>query len=144
MIAVDTNVLLRYLLNDDPEQSSRAAAWFGGESQILVTDVVLVETIWTLKGKKYKQDRDSLARVVSALFEEPAVCFEDGQTVWRALTDFRKAPSLRVGGKSKFADFSDALILNKAIKCADDAGVEMSGLLTFDEALLELTGTIRP
>ncbi len=69
---------------------------------------------------------------------------DDGQTGWRALTDFRKARSLRVGRKSKFADFSDALILNKAVKCADDAGVEMSGLVTFDEALLELTGTIRP
>ena len=55
MIAVDTNVLLRYLLNDDPEQSPRAATLFSGEKKILVTDVVLVETIWTLKGKKQKQ-----------------------------------------------------------------------------------------
>jgi predicted nucleic-acid-binding protein len=144
VIAVDTNVLLRYLLSDDPEQSPRAAALFDGQNKILVTDVVLVETIWTLKGKKYKQGRESLARVISALFEEPSIYFEDGQTVWRALTDFRKAPSVRIGGKPKFADFSDALILNKAVKWASDTGESMDGLLTFDQALLELPGTRQP
>lgn len=144
MIAIDTNVLLRYLLNDDPEQSLRAAALFERHNQILVTDIVLVETIWTLKGKKYNQGREALARVISALFEEPSVYFEDGQTVWRALTDFRKATSVKVGGKTKFADFSDALILHKAAKCANDAGESMDGLLTFDQALLELPNTRHP
>ena len=144
MIAVDTNVLLRYLLDDDPEQSPRAAALFGGKNKILVTDVVLVETIWTLRGKKYKLSREALARVVLALFEEPSVYFEDSQTVWRALADFRKAPAIRVAGKSKYADFADALILNKASKCSENAGERMDGLCTFDQALLELPGTLRP
>ena len=144
MIAVDTNVLLRYLLNDDPEQLPRAATLFGGEKKILVTDVVLVETIWTLKGKKYKQDREAIARVVSALFEEPSVCFEDGQTIWRALVDFRNAPAVRISGKLKWADFPDVLILNKASKCSGDSGDRLDGLCTFDQALLELPGTLQP
>lgn len=144
MIAVDANVLLRYLLNDDHEQSPRAAALFSGKSKILVTDVVLVETIWTLRGKKYKLGREALARVVSALFEEPLVAFEDAQTVWRALADFRRAPAVRIGGKSKYADFPDALILNKASKCTADAGESQDGLFTFDQALLELPGTVQP
>lgn len=144
MIAVDTNVLLRYLLNDDPEQSPRAASLFGGKNKMLVTDVVLVETIWTLRGTKYKLSREALARVVIALFEEPSVSFEDGQTVWRALTDFRNAPPVRVAGKSKYADFADALILNKATKCCVDAGENLKGLFTFDQALLKLDGTLRP
>ena len=144
MIAVDTNVLLRYLLNDDREQSPRSAALFGGKNKILVTDLVLIEAIWTLRGKKYKLSREAIARVVLALFEEPSVCFEDSQTVWRALVDFRKAPTVKVTGKSKCADFPDALILNKAAKCAEDAGERMDGLYTFDQALLELPGTLRP
>ena len=144
MIAVDTNVLLRYLLNDHPDQSSRAAALFEAHDKILVTDVVLVETIWTLKGKKYKQDRESIARVVSALFEEPAICFEDGPTVWLALADFKKAPAASTGSKSKFADFSDALILNKAAKCAADANQQLDGVMKFDQALLELPHTRKP
>lgn len=144
MIAVDTNVLLRYLLDDDPEQSRRAAALFDRHTRILVTDVVLVETIWTLQGKKYRQDRETIARVVSALFEEAAVCFEDGQTVWRALADFRKAPAVRVGGKSKRADFADALIRHKAAQWAGDQGEAFGGTLTFDQALLVFPETHEP
>ena len=53
MIAIDTNILLRYLLNDNEEQSRKARRLIKGENKVLVTDVVLVETLWTLKGKKY-------------------------------------------------------------------------------------------
>lgn len=53
MIAIDTNLLLRYLLQDDPKQSAKAAALLAGEEDVLVTHVVLSETIWTLCGKKY-------------------------------------------------------------------------------------------
>ena len=51
MIAVDTNVLLRYLLNDDQSQAAIAEKLINGKEIVLITDVVLVETIWTLKGK---------------------------------------------------------------------------------------------
>ena len=50
MIAVDTNVLLRYLLHDDEAQAVRADAVFDAGETVLVTDVVLVETMWTLSG----------------------------------------------------------------------------------------------
>ena len=49
MIAVDTNVLLRYLLEDDARQSKKASSIITGKNSVLVTDIVLVETIWTLK-----------------------------------------------------------------------------------------------
>ena len=53
MIAVDTNMLLRYLLNDDAAQADIAASLIKGSDTVLITDVVLVETLWTLSGKKY-------------------------------------------------------------------------------------------
>ena len=43
MIAVDTNVLLRYLLNDDAVQVDIAASLIKGSDTVLITDVVLVE-----------------------------------------------------------------------------------------------------
>lgn len=52
MIAVDTNVLLRYLLNDDAERDDTAAGLIKGSDTVLITDVVLVETLLTLGGKK--------------------------------------------------------------------------------------------
>ncbi|MCK5359142.1 MAG: PIN domain-containing protein, partial [Gammaproteobacteria bacterium] len=114
MIAIDTNVLLRYLLDDDKLQSKKAAALIRGALPVLITDVVLSEAIWTLKGKKYKLNKEAVIRVVNALFEEANFCFEEGQVVWKALGDFRRAEAVKVGSKKKQADFSDALIVNKA------------------------------
>jgi len=49
MIAVDTNVLVRFLVEDDEEQSARAAGVFaaaaGKEREIYVSDLVLAETV---------------------------------------------------------------------------------------------------
>lgn len=52
MIAIDSNVLLRYLLQDDPAQSKQAAALITGDEDVLITDVVLVKTMWTLNSRR--------------------------------------------------------------------------------------------
>ena len=143
MIAIDTNVLLRYLLNDDPKQSKKASAVIQGSQKVLITDVVLVETIWTLKGKKYNQDKDGIVQVISALFEEPRICFEDGQSVWRALVDFKNAKSIKAGDKHKIADFPDALIVNKAHFVSKKLGATLDCVYTFDVAAQELPGTMK-
>ena len=88
MIAIDTNVLLRYLLQDDKVQAHKATALITGQETVLVTDIVLVETLWVLTGRRYKLDREGVVRVINALFAEPNIVFEDGQTVWRALNDY--------------------------------------------------------
>jgi predicted nucleic-acid-binding protein len=144
MIAIDTNVLLRYLLNDDPKQSKKASAVIQGSQKILITDVVLVETIWTLKGKKYNQNKEGIVQVISALFEESTICFEDGQSVWRALVDFKNAKSIKTGGKQKIADFPDALIVNKANFASKNLGETLDCVYTFDVAAQELPGTKVP
>ncbi len=69
MIAIDTNVLLRYLLNDDQSQAAVAEKLINGKEIVLITDVVLVETIWTLKGKKYQLNKTDLVTVIQALFK---------------------------------------------------------------------------
>ena len=81
MIAGDTNVLLRYLLNDDAMRAGMAASLIKGNDIVLITDVVLVATMWTLSRKKYRLNKDQLVGVVHALFEEPNIRFEDGMTV---------------------------------------------------------------
>lgn len=144
MIAIDTNVLLRYLLQDDKAQSQKAASLVAGAVPVLVTDVVLVETIWVLAGKRYRLDREAVAGVVSALFEEPNIIFEDGQTVWRALNDYKKARPVKVGSKKKSADFPDALIVNKAMHQAREWQQPLEGVYTFDVAAREIVGTLNP
>lgn len=141
MIALDTNVLLRYLLDDDQAQSKKAAALIDGASSVLITDVVLSEAIWTLKGKKYNLDKLGVIRVLNSLFEEPKIFFEDGQVVWKALGDFKRAESVKVKGKKKSADFSDALIVNKAKSLSLETELSFQGVYTFDVAALKLPGT---
>ncbi len=144
MIAVDTNVLLRYLLWDDKKQAAKANALINGTQTVLITDVVLAETLWTLKGKKYQLDKSAMIDVLDSLFKEPNICFEDGQTVWRALNDYRQAKPVKVGGKIKEADFPDALVINKARYCAGEIGEALNGVCTFDVAAQEIPGTIKP
>ena len=134
MIAIDTNGLLRYLLWDDNSQAAKADKLINGSTLVLITDVVLVETLWTLKGKKYKLHKTAMIDVINSLFEEPNIRFEDGQTVWRALNDYRQAKPVKVGNKKKGADFADALIVNKAKFYAMEKGEVLNGAYTFDRA----------
>ena len=140
MIAIDTNVLLRYLLEDDARQFEKAVKLISGQQKILVTDVVLVETIWTLQGKKYQLNKDELVAVIQALFQESNIRFEDGQAVWLALTDYRNAKPV----KGKEADFADALIVNKSKQIASKENKPFEGSYTFDLAAQALPGAKAP
>jgi len=101
---------------------------------VLVTDVVLVETIWTLRGKKYGLGRERLASVIQALFKEPNIRFENSQTVWQALNDYRESN----------ADFADALIVNKGRSTINNKGEKFSGFYTFDKEAQKLRGAKKP
>jgi predicted nucleic-acid-binding protein len=144
MIAIDTNVLLRYLLQDDEKQSVKATKLILGPQSVLITDVVLTETIWTLKGKRYSLSKEQIIDVIHALFAEPNLKFEDDQAVWGGLKDFTNAKPIKSGGKTKQADFPDALIVNKAKRHGKLINNEISTIYTFDKAALEIGGTKQP
>lgn len=144
MIAVDTNVLLRYVLQDDAAQGAKARRVIRRSVPVLVTDVVLVEALWTLKGPKYRASKDDLIMVVEGLFREPNIRFEDAPTIWRALHDYRTAESVKVGGKRKSADFADALIVNKARFVVQGTPDLLDGVYTFDAAARAIDGTKAP
>lgn len=127
MIAIDTNVLLRYLLRDDEAQADRVRRIAEGGERVLITDVVLAETTWTLAGRRYRATRADLIDLVNNLLQDSNVRFEDDEVVWSALQAFRRTE----------ADFADALILYKAKKKAAE-GDGLSAFYTFDEAALEL------
>lgn len=135
MIAVDTNVVLRYLLQDDDRQSPKANKLFEGDEKILITDVVLAETIWTLRGKRYELSKEELVNVVQALIEESNVIFEDGHAIWCALDDYINASG---------SDFSDALIINKSQRFGTKTKQTVYPVYTFDKGALKIDGTKKP
>lgn len=143
MIAIDTNVLLRRILNDDAIQSEKARRLFDSGQAILITDVVLAETVWTLKGKRYGAQKEDIAALIKSLLEEPYVEFEDQQAVWSALCDFLEANPVKTVSGVKSADWADALIANKAKAIACQRNEKYGGMFTFDQAALEIAGTRR-
>ncbi|MCY3554283.1 MAG: PIN domain-containing protein [Gemmatimonadetes bacterium] len=104
----------------------------GGE-RVLITDVVLAETVWTLAGRRYRATRADLIDLVNNLLQDANLCFEDDEVVWSALQTFRRTE----------ADFADALIVCKAEKLAA-AGDELSIVYTFDDVALQLPSTGKP
>lgn len=101
MIGIDTNVLVRYLAQDDVQQSALATRLF---EQSLSEDmpgflslVALVETVWVMEDL-YDADRQQIAAIVETLLHTRAVVVADSEAVWRALARYR-------AGKADFADF---------------------------------------
>ena len=123
------------MLHDDEAQAARADAVFDAAETVLITDVVLVETVWTLAGRKYRLAKAVLVAVLERLFSEPNIRFEDDQVVWRALQAYRGAVSAGEVGLAKGAGFADALIVYKAQRAASDAGEALNTVYTFDAAM---------
>jgi predicted nucleic-acid-binding protein len=135
MIGVDTNVVLRRLLQDDPAQAARADQLFNQRGPILITDVVLVETTWTLTGKKYQATRRDIADAVMALIKEPNVQFEDIQAIWVAYNNF---VNVKAVGQNKQAGFADALTAAKGAAVANSMGIAFGGTYSFDQGAQSL------
>lgn len=144
MIAIDTNVLLRRVLHDDEEQTVRARKLFESAESVLITDVVLVETVWTLTGKRYKATKEDIRTLVISLLEEPNTVFENQRVIWSALNDFVAAKPVKTANGAKTADLADALIVNKTKMVARDRHLAYQGTYTFDQAALQIDGTRTP
>ncbi len=88
MIAIDTNILVRYLVRDDPDQAQRAKTLLqerlSPDAPGLVTIATLVELSWVL-GKGYKISPDAVRQIVARLLDTPELAFERASVVQRAL-----------------------------------------------------------
>lgn len=83
MIAIDSNVLVRLLVNDDPAQGARARAAFETE-EIWIAKTVLLETFWVLRSV-YDFDDLAIAHAIEAALGLPRVQVEDTERVKLAL-----------------------------------------------------------
>jgi predicted nucleic-acid-binding protein len=114
MIAVDTNVLVRLLTNDDPGQARRAAGIMQS-SQILIPKSVMLETEWVLR-HAYGLDKKDIRRGFQNLMGLPNVRAEDSRALTLAISryglgmDFADALHLASSGEAKeFATFDKSL-----------------------------------
>ncbi|MDQ6437005.1 PIN domain-containing protein [Mesorhizobium sp. LHD-90] len=80
MIGVDTNVLLRLLIVDDPAQNAAAKAFFGQRSAddpAFISGIVLAETVWVLR-RRLSYSRRDVEDVVRRLLSSAELVIEDG------------------------------------------------------------------
>ncbi|MCL2652988.1 MAG: type II toxin-antitoxin system VapC family toxin [Propionibacteriaceae bacterium] len=92
MIGIDTNVLLRYLTNDDAAQSPRARTLLAGrttDDPAFISIVTLVEVVWTLSTPRYGYAPAAILDVVAALASVETVCLQDSDAVLNALATSR-------------------------------------------------------
>ena len=125
MIAIDTNVLVRLLTDDDPRQAQLAQATLeravqDGQSLVIV-HVVLCELVWVLT-RSYGYTKAQCLDVLERLLGFGALSFESRQVASAATKAWR----------SSQADFSDAMIGLTA------AGLGARHVLTFDKKACSL------
>jgi predicted nucleic-acid-binding protein len=121
VIAVDTNVLVRLLAEDDPAQAERAARLFA-ENEIFIPKTVMLETEWVLR-HAYEIDRKRILEAFHRLMGLANVKLEDPQVVDAAVSWYADG-----------LDFADALHLGSS------GNVE--GFATFDRSLLRKAGRV--
>jgi predicted nucleic acid-binding protein len=83
MLAIDTNVIVRYLTGDHPRQSARARDVIDGEA-VFVSTTVLLETEWVLRSA-YAFDPAQVCKALRSFAGLPRVSLEDPQLAAIAL-----------------------------------------------------------
>ena len=122
MRGLDTNVIVRYVTQDDREQFRRADAVFTAAAssgdKLFINAIVMCELVWVLRSA-YGEPRRRIVPVIEALLETPEVVVEDADLARRALVDWQ-------GGQG---DFSDCFIARRNQR----SGCQTT--LSFDKAL---------
>ena len=91
MTGVDTNVLVRFLVGDDPDQEARAASFFAravaeGE-RLFVPQIVVCELVWVLS-HAYDKNRAEIAAGLETLLRARQLTFEEVDQIRNALERF--------------------------------------------------------
>ena len=122
MIGLDTNILIRYLTQDDPDQSRKAAHEIEkglSEGQMFfITDIVICELVWVLE-TAYEYERREIVPVLENILRTKQFQFENKDLLWKSFADYQ----------NKKGDFADHLIGRAGHKAGCDE------TLTFDTGL---------
>lgn len=81
---VDTNVLVRHLIGDPPKMAARATAYLQKESELLVADLIVAETIYVLESF-YEVARPEISEAMRALIVMESVSVVDAPLLLRAI-----------------------------------------------------------
>jgi predicted nucleic acid-binding protein len=115
---VDTNILVRHLIGDPPATARRATAYLAAESELLLTDLVVAETVYVLESF-YEAPRLQVAEAIRSLLAFDSIVTVDPALVLRAVEVYETA---RI-------DFAEAYL----VACAESTGV--GAVASFDRSI---------
>ena len=121
MHAIDTNVLVRYLVGDHANQSARARKLIDN-NDVFVCMTVLLEAEWVLRSV-YRFDSQQIARALTSFAGLPRVTVQDARLAANALEWMLRG-----------VDFADALHLLQSGECAE--------FVSFDEHFVRAAGEL--
>ncbi len=128
MKGVDTNILVRYILQDDPRQSQLATDFIENEcsveAPVFINGIVLCELVWVLESA-YEYPKKSIANVIEKILRIRQFHIHEPEIAWKALHGYSSS-----GG----ADFSDHYIANLNMQYGCDYTV------TFDKKAARAVG----
>jgi predicted nucleic-acid-binding protein len=128
MTGLDTNVLLRFLLQDKPDQSARAAALmssFSLHEPGFISNVTLAESVWVLE-RTYRTPKQEISFFVRGLLDSEQLVVENHEVVAQALRKF----------DGSNVDFADCLIE----RLGNSAGCRRT--MTFDVNASKMSGMV--
>ncbi|MDP9181790.1 MAG: type II toxin-antitoxin system VapC family toxin [Actinomycetota bacterium] len=115
---VDTNILVRHLTGDPPAQAKRATAYLASAEQLLLTDLVVAETVYVLESF-YEAPRRQVAEAIRSILAFRAVVSLDPATLLRAVEVY----------EHHRLDFAEAYL----VACAEGSGV--GTVVSFDKTI---------
>ena len=104
MIGLDTNVLVRYLTQDDEKQWKQAVEIIESGEQCFICNVVLCEVIWVLRSKSYQFTREDISNILEMMLQCPTFEWENCSLIYQSLQRFKQ-------GKADFSDYLKGLII---------------------------------
>ncbi|RMG32672.1 MAG: PIN domain-containing protein [Methanobacteriota archaeon] len=128
---IDTNVIIRYLVQDDPQQSAKVAAFLEShcteEEPGHIPLIVLCEVVWVLR-RAYQYPKSQIVKVLENLLHTAELSIENPEFAWDALRKY----------KTGNADFSDYLIgrINRHYGCHKTVTLDKTAGRTDDFLLL--------
>jgi len=122
---VDTNVLIRHLTGDPPDQATRATRYLAGADELLLADLILAEVAYVLESF-YETPRAQVATTLRAVIAYPAIRVLDADLLQRAVEVY----------EVHRLDFADAYL----VASAERTGVGV--VASFDRSIDRVT-TIR-
>lgn len=127
MRGVDTNVLVRLITQDNPEQASAVLSLLedaeARDERFFVNAIVVCELAWTLRSRPYQFRRAAIAEALTTVLETRLFEIQDRELIQQAIADYRRGRAdfsdFLIGGENRRAGCNDTVTLDSELAKVD-------------------------